>query len=341
MWQVHGHEPVVRFLQQSMADGRLSQAYLLVGPPNIGKTTLALQLAAAVNCAHDDPPCGVCVSCAKVARGIHPDVRLIEPEENALKLAQVRELQREAALSPYEGAWRVFILTDFAKATPEAANALLKTLEEPPPQVILILTATDVAALLPTVVSRCRVLHLRPLSTDKVVAILRQEKLAPDEAELIARLSQGRIGWALELAQQRGQLAERGNRLNALRNVARQGIVPRMDFAQEAAKDATAARELLDLWLLWWRDLLLVQMGCPELVVNLDQMAALQRDAPAYEATDVRRFIRLIQRIRSDLDKNANVRLAVEALVLETPHPSAAVRAEAGDAPAETSISPF
>jgi len=341
MWQVHGHEPVVRFLQQSMAGGRLSQAYLLVGPSNIGKTTLALQLAAAVNCSQDDPPCGGCISCAKVARGIHPDVRLIEPEENSLKIAQVRELQREAALSPYEGVWRVFVLADFAKATLEAANALLKTLEEPPPQVILILTATDVAALLPTVVSRCRVLYLRPLPIDKVASILRREKLAPDEADLIARLSQGRIGWALELAQKKGQLAERGNRLTALRNVARQGIVPRMDFAQGAAKDAAAARELLDLWLLWWRDLLLVQMGCPELVVNLDQMAALQRDAPAYQVSDVQRFIRLIQRIRSDLDKNANVRLAVEALVLETPRPSVAAGAEARDVPVETSISPF
>ena len=154
-WQTVGHDWAVTLLRRSLAGGRVAHAYLFSGPPQIGKTRLALELAQALNCAQPDPPCGRCPSCLKIARGTHPDVRLVEGEGagGSLKIDQVRALQREAALAPYEGRYRVFILRQMDRATLEAANCLLKTLEEPPGHVVLGLTAVYPESLPLTIVS--------------------------------------------------------------------------------------------------------------------------------------------------------------------------------------------
>ena len=164
-----GHEWALHLLLNGLAVGRFSHATLICGPPNIGKTTLARIVAQALNCTGPAPaPCGDCRSCHKVASGNHPDVRILDAPGQTLKIDQVRELQREMSLSPYEGRWRVAVLCDFERATMEAANALLKTLEEPPGYVALLLTATQPDLLLPTIVSRCQLLSLRALPINQV-----------------------------------------------------------------------------------------------------------------------------------------------------------------------------
>jgi len=318
MWQIIGHEPAVKLLKQALAANRLSHAYLFAGPPQIGKTTLALRLAQALNCASEDRPCGSCLSCQRITRHVHPDVRLIEAEEGAIKISQVRELQHEAALSPYEAAWRVFIIPDFQQATVEAANCLLKTLEEPPPQVILLLTTTDIGMLLPTIVSRCQVISLRSLPIQKVAeALLELGGISREEADLLARLSEGRIGWAIQARQNKGILQERTDRLAAFHDLSRGGLVPRMEYAQRICQKPEELPALLDLWISWWRDLLLVKAGCEELAVNSDQIALLQQEAARQGITEIERFIRNARRVKSELEKNANPRLAMEALLID------------------------
>ncbi len=318
MWQIIGHEPAVELLQQALAANRLAHAYLFVGPAQIGKTTLALRLAQALNCASEGRPCGVCLSCRKIARYMHPDVRIIEAEEGTIKISQMRELQHEAALSPYEGAWRVYIIPDFQQATVEAANCFLKTLEEPPPQVLLILTATDSRALLPTIVSRCQVISLRPLPIQKVAeALLESGGISQEEAALLARLSGGRIGWAIQARQDKGILQERANRLAALRDLSGGSLVQRMEYAQQICQKPEELPALLDLWISWWRDLLLVKTGCEDLTVNRDQSTLLQQDAGKREAAEIQRLIRNARRAKSELEKNANPRLAMEALLID------------------------
>jgi len=159
VWQVVGHEWAVELLKRSLTNGRVAHAYLLTGPPQIGKTTLALNFAQALNCQNPEGPCGECLSCRKIAHGTHPDVRVIEGQGGTIKIDQIRALQRQAALSCTEGRWKVFILRQMERATTEAANCLLKTLEEPPAHVILVLTASEADALPPTIVSRCQVLN--------------------------------------------------------------------------------------------------------------------------------------------------------------------------------------
>jgi DNA polymerase-3 subunit delta' len=170
-WNLLGHEWAVQLLSGQLERNSLRHAYLITGPAGVGRRTLALSLAQAVNCPTPLAPgfpCQTCRTCSQIARQQHPDLAIIQAEEvgGTLKVDQVRELQRSLNLAPYQARYRVALLLRFEEAHPSAANALLKTLEEPASQVILILTASSPDALLPTVVSRCEVFRLRPHTPD-------------------------------------------------------------------------------------------------------------------------------------------------------------------------------
>lgn len=321
MWPVVGHDWAVELLKRSLENGRVSHAYLLTGPPQIGKTTLALSFAQALNCPSDDRPCGKCLSCRKIARHTHPDVRIIEGKDGTIKIDQIRAVQREVALSPYEGRWRVYIIRGMERATTEAANCLLKTLEEPPANVILLLTAQDADALPPTIVSRCQVLNLRPPATETVRKALQERwGVEAERAELLARLSGGRIGWAITASEDEAILKRRERQLQEMLALAEEGRVSRLDYAYRLSRQPEAIQEALDLWLSWWRDLLLVKGGCPEMMTNVDQEATLQERARGYTLEQVRGFVKAIQATARQLEQNVNARLALEALMLSLPN---------------------
>ncbi|HOG48679.1 MAG TPA: DNA polymerase III subunit delta' [Anaerolineae bacterium] len=317
-WGMIGHEWAVRLLQRSLERGQLSHAYLLLGPPRVGKATLALALARAINCTGEAPPCGVCRSCRLIAAGRHPDVHLVEGGEvRAIRIDQVRELQRQAVLSPVEARRRVVILTDFQGATPEAANCLLKTLEEPPPPVVLILTATHEGRLLPTIVSRCQPLWLRPPAVPAIARGLQERCGAqPEQAQQLARLAAGRVGWAVEAARGGQLLQQREAQLGHLGEVLGADTIGHLRLARELSGDAEALPALLDLWLGWWRDLLLWRAGCSELVCNADQAAALERTAGGHTVPELLAGLQALADARRRLECNANPRLTLEVLFL-------------------------
>ena len=202
-WPVIGHEWATELLAQAIRGGRPSHAYLFTGLSQVGKTTLARAFAQALLCeTGQGAPCGgsvdPCRTCQRVAQGRYPDVQFIAAEKNAIQIDQVRALQADAAVAPLEGRRKIFIIQEIERATLPAANALLKSLEEPPPQVILLLTATRRDQVLPTILSRCQLVGLRPLPLEQVQTAL-QERWHVDEerAALLARLSGGRLGWAV------------------------------------------------------------------------------------------------------------------------------------------------
>jgi DNA polymerase-3 subunit delta' len=329
---IMGHEWAVDLLSGALANDRLAHAYLLSGPAFIGKTTLARVFAQALNCgAGDSEPCLACRSCQLIANDGHPDVRLIEPvlsssgRTETLRIDQVRGLQRELALSPYEGRYRVAIMTRFQQASPGAANALLKTLEEPPERVVLVLTADSGRPLLPTIVSRCQPLALRPLPLEKVEsALLLHWHATEGQANQLAHLSGGRLGLAVRLLTDSHLLDRRGERLDAMEALLGEDRAARFRYVEglTRTKQGTMVREVLELWSGWWRDVMLTaawkMRSAP--ITNVDRKDQIQAAANRYGIESARAVVRSIQETLGQLDRNANTRLALEVLMLSLPY---------------------
>jgi DNA polymerase-3 subunit delta' len=329
MWQVVGHETALALLENSLKIERLSHAYLFVGPQRVGKMTLALNLAQALNCEaeKDDRPCGSCSQCRRIFDRIHTDVRMLGANGRAeIGIDQIRDMEQAVTLKPFEGRTRVFIIDGAEKLSMEAANSLLKTLEEPPPYVQLILLACNERLLLPTVLSRCHKLELRPVPLAKVEqALIERWNVAAYQAALLARLSAGCPGWAVRASRDDTMLSERASRLDTLQQLAAKGRTQRFAYANELAnqftRDRSTVMDILNLWCDWWRDLMLTKGEGLELATNADRRDALSRQAAQYRLSQIKDFIdSLLEAIRA-LDQNSNPRLVLEVLMLNIPKP--------------------
>ena len=202
-----GHERPIKLLQRAITNDRVVHSYLFVGNEGVGKKRVALQFAKVLNCLERRPDeadaCDRCISCRKIDDGFHPDVLLLEPEGQAIKVDQVRRMQADLAYRPYEGKRRVCILTAADRMAPNMSNILLKTLEEPPLHTVIVLLANSSKAILPTILSRCQQISFNPLPLSLLTRWLREEKgLGELEAHLLACLSEGSPGKALRLQEE-------------------------------------------------------------------------------------------------------------------------------------------
>lgn len=326
--QIIGHNWAVELLQAAIQHQRIGHAYLITGPAQVGKTTLARTLAQALNCLAVDEaarPCGGCRACQLIAADRHPDVRLLQPEVSGrgnpiIKIEQIRTLQQELALAAYEARWKVAILRQFDAANASAANAFLKTLEEPPRQVTLLLTATDAENLLPTIASRCRHLPLRPLHRQLISDALQTRwRIDAAQAELLSHLADGRLGWAVQAATDKQLRQSRTADLEQLETILAGSWLERFQQADKLANKAEDLPPLLQTWITWWRDLALTAWEQPELVVNVDRLAHLQQLAAAWGKPTILESLKQTQTALWQLQRNANTRLVLENLFLALP----------------------
>lgn len=338
-WQIIGHEWAIDLLRRSIASDHVAHAYLLSGPAGVGKALLALRLAQALNCESGAPdPCLVCRACKRIASSNHPDVRVasmatqaagLKPDEAArqkeLKIDTVRAWQGDINLRPYEGRRRVFIMHDAERLSDAACNAMLKTLEEPPPYATIALVANTSGDLMPTIVSRCQLLKLRPAPREQIATALRERcRLTPEDAELLAAWSGGRVGWALRMVEAPDELEARQQQITALAELAEQPRNVSFRWAEERAKEYRAGEQssvfaAIELWQSWWRDVLLIAAGCPEAIIHVDRRDEAARAAARYPLTEVHAFITRLDQAAQQLRENVNPQLALENVLLHVP----------------------
>ena len=325
-WDLIGHEWAVNLLSSHVASKNYRHAYLFCGMAGVGRRTLAIRLAQAMNCPmppQPGVPCFTCRSCSQFGRMQHPDLAVVEAEQRGgtLKVEQVRELQRSLSLAPFEAKFRVVLLLRFEEANANSANALLKTLEEPPEQVVLILTAESSEALPPTIVSRCEVLHLHPLPLDILTQNLHDRYNLPEEqCARLAHISGGRSGLAIQYIQQPELLEKRQHYLDDHIRLLSASIVERFGYVDSIYKDKGVILATLEVWLSFWHDVLLQTTHISIPLVNMDHSTQISQLAARLGLTEVRRILSMITLTLDRLDRNTNPRLALEVLMLDLPH---------------------
>ena len=329
-WNMLGHEWAVDMLHQQVAHGEARHAYLFCGPPGLGRRTLALRLAQALNCTKTIAPgipCGVCRDCKQIEEMRHPDMNVIQAvdedgvskENGTLKVDQVRAVQHSLSLRPYQAKYRVALFLRFQEANDNAANALLKTLEEAPAHAILLLTADTPEQLLPTIISRCEVLRLRALPISAIESDLLDRGVDEERARLLAHISGGRPGYARKLVDDMTLLEKREERLNDLQTLLPAPRVEKFSYAEKLAKDKEVMRQTIVIWLSYWRDVMLRVAGAESPLINVDRNMEIEFLAGRLNLSTARRVVSDLESALEKMDKNVNSRLLAEVLLLDWP----------------------
>ena len=329
-WNLLGHEWAVDMLRRHVARGETRHAYLFAGAPGLGRRTLALRLAQALNCEKPvapGEPCYTCRTCKQIDAMQHPDlsiVQAVDEDGNAkdggtLRVDQIREVQRTLNLKPYQSPYRIAMFLRFQEANDNAANALLKTLEEAPPHAVLLLTADNPEQLLPTINSRCEILRLRPLPVEAIAADLMERSVDEDRARLLAHISGGRPGFARRLVEDASVLEKREERLNDLQTLLPSTRVEKFSYAEKLAKDKDAMRQTILVWLSYWRDVLLRVAGAETPLINVDRNMEIEFLAGRLDLSSARKAVSQLEEALEKLDRNVNSRLLAEVLLLDLP----------------------
>lgn len=356
-WGIIGHAWAIESLEHAIRTQRSAHAFLITGPHSIGKTTLARALAKRLLCLRSDtsaaqsmlfgetisaePPCNECRACVKTTKGVNPDIMLLEGvpsrdfynkhgstapprasdrEKRIVLVDQMREMEKWLATAPFESRYKIGIVRRFEDANEEAQNAFLKTLEEPPSHAVLILTAQDAGLLLPTIVSRCQPLTLRPLPVETVErALVEKWNASTADAQLLARVSGGRLGWAVRALNTPQLLETRREALDTLNALAREGRAERISRAEKIAKESGALPQLFETWQTWWRDVLLLSQNENARVTNVDYGAPLAQHARQFTVAEIQRALDATRIAARQLGQNANARLVTEVLLLSLP----------------------
>jgi DNA polymerase-3 subunit delta' len=330
------HKKILYYLTKAFEKNALSHALLFTGIQGVGKQEAAQFLSMACNCTaktssfsyeseasehsgHEERnlwPCGQCRSCQKILNGSHPDILLIKPTGSLIKIDQVRSLIQKLTLKPYEAMQRSVIICDADSMNPEAGNALLKILEEPPDRTTIILTAGQVSDLLPTIVSRCMHIRLRPMPEDSIARALEEDhEASPDEAHALARMAFGSMIRALSMKANHW-LDRRNHLINEIVNIRFKPVGFILAFAERLSQDKEFLTECLEAFKIWLRDIIIYQYA-PEKIISVGLEDIISKECRTTDSGTLMVLIDLIHTVQKKIKSNGNVRLSMEILIMK------------------------
>ena len=312
---IRGQDGAIGFLKTAIENKRVGHAYIFFGPQGVGKRLSAVNFAKALNCVSpkDGGPCDGCISCRKIDAMNHPDFVVLSPEKDSasIKIDAVRELARDISLKPYEARKKVYIIDDAALMKHEAQNALLKTLEEPVTDSVLILVTSDIPRLFSTIRSRAQEVRFFPLTADEIKEVLvGAYGIEKTRAHILAHISSGTLGGALKYNDE--ELFEKRSRII-------DAIDKKTFFEWDfEGVSRTELKMYLDIILTWYRDILVAKTGSGPAsgFVNIDKEDAILRQARGIECGRIDAIIKEVISTASFLDQNANPKLAMSVLGL-------------------------
>ncbi|MBI2252257.1 MAG: DNA polymerase III subunit delta' [Armatimonadetes bacterium] len=316
--EVIGQDIVLNYLKEIVKNKKVGSSFLFSGSKGIGKTTCALWLAQILNCKDKNPPCGKCLSCIKIYNKNHPDLTIIEPISNFIKIDQIRDFQKEIYYKPYLNNYKIYIIKDAHKLIEEAQNCMLKTLEEPPDASIIILIAEIESSLLPTVISRCQKINFAKIIPQDIKDYLINKYQAADSnLDLLINLSKGSLGKTQKFLQNPNLLKMRAKILDLILNIPNLNLFNIIELSNKLEEYKDNLEYMLEILLSWFRDLILLKYNLTDYIINKDKILELKEQMNFYSLWQINKAINLILEFKINFYRNINLRLLLQNILIK------------------------
>jgi len=316
--EITGHDRIIDLFRHTLSSGKIAHSYIFEGVQGCGRRKTALAFIQALFCETGiDDACGICPSCRKVATGNHADIHILEPlpDKRDISVDQIREFQRELNLRPYEAPRKASLIEPADRMNASSANSLLKTLEEPPGNAIIILLTENADTLLQTIRSRCQLIHFAPLSPENIRSLLLHQGAEPSKADLLATMAEGSMQRAME--RDNDELLEKQKLVfNHLMNLDAAAIGTVFNASEELSGNRDETLQTLDIMISFARDLVYLVTGDNQ-IINTGFTQALQQLASRISLRHSVEILDSILETRRDVQRNANSKLALDCLYIK------------------------
>ncbi|NMA83595.1 MAG: DNA polymerase III subunit delta' [Epulopiscium sp.] len=320
--EIIGHHDIKQHFQRAIEHQKVSHAYIIDGEEGMGKRTMVSTMAKTLQCLEQkSEPCNHCISCKAFDSGNHPDVILVQAvKRKSIGVDDIREqIQQDIDIKPYQYKYKIYMIEDADTMTIAAQNALLKTLEEPPLYGIIFLLSSNYQRFLPTILSRCVVLQLKPIAQQQVKQYLMQElMLSEEQAELYSNFAQGNIGKAKKIISDTHFIEKRDQVIQWVERLSQEDLISLFQMQKDFEPYKDEIQEVLDILYTWYRDLLLVkQLGENAYLIHQDQKKILLKQAHVLSYNRIGQALDSIRLAQDQLSKNANFQLTIEMMLLK------------------------
>lgn len=316
-----GNNAIVMHLKEAMKHDKVSHAYIINGEDKSGKTLLALEFAKALMCVDENErPCGHCKSCIQADSHNNPDIIWITHEKpNTITVDDVREqIVNDAQIKPYAGRYKIYIINEAEKMNVQAQNAILKTIEEPPHYVIVILITNNAGAFLQTITSRCVMLSMKPVREDIIREYIMKKYQIPDyKANLCVSFAQGNVGKAIELAKTEEFDEVKAEAIHLVKYIDDMEIGEIIDAIKKIEEFKISVNDYIDILMIWYRDVLMFKVtNDANSVIFKEEIGSIREQANRHSYNGIENILNAMAKARQRLSANVNFQLTLELMIL-------------------------